>query len=67
MNKLFLVRLELKELRLTMDGYENQLKPQSIEQYNYFSREVGRIENGIKGLEKDKEVLKIRKSYIRER
>lgn len=58
MNKLFLVRLELKELRLTMDGYENQLKPQSIEQYNYFSREVGRIENGIKGLEKDKEVLK---------
>ncbi|AAP11983.1 hypothetical protein ACJTAD_15695 [Bacillus cereus] len=67
MNKLFLVRLELKELRLTMDGYENQLKPQSIEQYNYFSREVGRIENGIKGLEKDKEVLKKYENLILEK
>ncbi|MBB6447299.1 hypothetical protein [Bacillus benzoevorans] len=57
-NKLFLVRLELKELRKTMDGYEDQLKPQSMEQYNFFSREVGRIENSLKELEKDKEVLK---------
>ncbi|WP_283748506.1 hypothetical protein, partial [Bacillus cereus] len=50
-----------------MDGYENQLKPQSIEQYNYFSREVGRIENGIKGLEKDKEVLKKYENLILEK
>lgn len=57
-NKLFLVRLELKELRKTMDSYEDQLKPQSMEQYNFFSREVGRIENSIKELEKDKEVLR---------
>ncbi|MGE8000245.1 hypothetical protein ACQKOF_16470 [Lysinibacillus sp. NPDC093190] len=57
-NKLFLARLELKELRKTMDSYENQLKPQSMEQYNFFSREVGRIENSIKELEKDKEVLR---------
>ncbi|QIC49766.1 hypothetical protein GAG94_08555 [Lysinibacillus sphaericus] len=41
-----------------MDSYENQLKPQSMEQYNFFSREVGRIENSIKELEKDKEVLR---------
>lgn len=57
-NKLFLVRLELKELRQTMDTYEDQLKPQSMEQYDFFSREVGRIENSIKELKKDKEILR---------
>ncbi|WP_010094597.1 hypothetical protein [Ornithinibacillus scapharcae] len=41
-----------------MDSYEDQLKPQNLEQYNFFSREVGRIENSIKELEKDKEVLR---------
>lgn len=57
-SKLFLVRLELKELRNIMDSYEEQLKPQNLEQYNYFFRETGRLENSIKELEKDKEVLK---------
>lgn len=57
-NKYFLTRLELKELKKAMDSYEEQLKPQSMEQYNFFSREVGRIENSIKELGKDKEVLR---------
>src|SRR5699024_9257063 len=66
-NKLFLARLELKDLRKTMDSYEDQLKPQSMEQYNYFSREVGRIENSIKELEKDKEVLRKYENIIKEK
>lgn len=66
-NKLFLARLELKNLRETMDDYEDQLKPQSLEQYNYFSREIGRIENSIKELEKDKEVLKKYEILIKEK
>lgn len=56
-SKLFLTRLELKELKQTMNGYEEQLKPKNLEQYNYFSREIGRIENSITELGKDKEVL----------
>ena len=39
-SKLFLTQLELKELRNTMDSYEEQLKPQNMEQYNYFSRKL---------------------------
>ncbi|MBS4203528.1 hypothetical protein KHA88_05450 [Bacillus sp. FJAT-49754] len=50
-----------------MDSYEDQLKPQSMEQYNYFSREVGRIENKIKELEKDKEVLKKYENITKEK
>ncbi|HFJ9423023.1 TPA: AAA family ATPase [Bacillus paranthracis] len=66
-SKLFLTQLELKELRNTMDSYEEQLKPQNMEQYNYFSREVGRIENSIKELEKDKEVLKKYEKLVNEK
>ncbi len=66
-NKLFLIRLELKELRKTMNSYEDQLKPQSMEQYNYFSREVGRIENSIKELEKDKKVLRKYENITKEK
>ncbi|OXS72149.1 hypothetical protein B1B01_07075 [Priestia filamentosa] len=40
-----------------MNSYEEQLKPQNLEQYNYFSREIGRMENAIKELKKDKEVF----------
>lgn len=66
-NKLFLVRLELKDLKKTMDSYEKELKPQSMEQYSYFSREVGRIENSIMELEKDKEVLRKYENITKEK
>lgn len=66
-NKLFLARLELKELKKTMDSYEDQIKPQSMEQYNFFSREVGRIENSIKELGKDKEVVRKYENITKEK
>ncbi|NRF34941.1 hypothetical protein HRF58_09510 [Bacillus velezensis] len=50
-----------------MNSYEDQLKPQSMEQYNYFSREVGRIENSIKELEKDKKVLRKYENITKEK
>lgn len=66
-NKLFLARLELEDLKKTMDSYEKELKPQSMEQYSYFSREVGRIENSIIELEKDKEVLRKYENITKEK
>jgi ABC-type Mn2+/Zn2+ transport system ATPase subunit len=53
-NKLFLLEIEMKELKKNLDNFEEQLKPSKLEEYSYYSREVGRINNEIKQLEKDK-------------
>ncbi|WP_233414680.1 coiled-coil domain-containing protein [Thermaerobacillus caldiproteolyticus] len=55
--KLTSARLELKEIKNQMDEYEEALKPKNLEQYHYYSREIGRIQNTIKELEKDKEII----------
>jgi DNA repair exonuclease SbcCD ATPase subunit len=50
-------RFELKEIKIQMDEYEDSLKPKNLEQYAYYSREIGRISNISKELEKDKEII----------
>jgi len=55
--KLTSARLELKEIHSQMDEYEEDIKPKNLEQLLYFSREIGRISNSIKELEKDREIL----------
>lgn len=66
-SKLFLARLELKELKKAMDNYEEQLRPRNLEQYNFYSREIGRLENSIKELEKEKQVLKKYEDLLKEK
>ncbi|WP_312756055.1 hypothetical protein [Rummeliibacillus suwonensis] len=55
--KLIAARFELKEIKNQMDDYEDFLKPKNLEQYIYYSREIGRISNSSKELEKDKEII----------
>ncbi|PFM30999.1 AAA family ATPase [Bacillus cereus] len=55
--KLMASRFELKEIQNQMNEYEDSLKPKNLEQYAYYSREIGRISNSAKELEKDKEIL----------
>jgi chromosome segregation ATPase len=55
--KLTASRFELKEIKNQMDEYEDTLKPKDLEQYAFYSREIGRISNLSKELEKDKEIL----------
>lgn len=55
--KLTTARFELKEIKNQMDDYEDFLKPKNLEQYIYYSREIGRISNSSKELEKDKEII----------
>lgn len=66
-NKLFLVQLELKELKETMDNYEAELRPQNLEQYNFYSREIGRLKNIITELQKDKEIIKKYEKLLNEK
>ncbi|WP_281202202.1 AAA family ATPase [Cytobacillus kochii] len=55
--KLTTARFELKDIKNQMDEYEDSLKPKNLEQYAYYSREMGRISSLSKELEKDKEIL----------
>ncbi|WP_179877733.1 AAA family ATPase [Bacillus thuringiensis] len=55
--KLTSARFELKEIKYQMDEHEETIKPKKLEQYLYYSREIGRILNSIKELEKDKEII----------
>lgn len=55
--KLTSARFELKEIKSLMEDYEETLKPKNLEQYLYYSREIGRISNSAKELEKDKEII----------
>ncbi|MEH7387634.1 hypothetical protein V7147_19860 [Bacillus sp. JJ1521] len=55
--KLISARFELKEIKNQMDEYDDSLKPKTLEQYAYYSREIGRISNAIKELERDKEII----------
>ncbi|HDR6262670.1 TPA: hypothetical protein QCU39_002184 [Bacillus cereus] len=41
-----------------MNSYEEQLKPENLETYHYYSRELGSLENSLKELERDKQFLK---------
>ncbi len=55
--KLTAARFEQKEIKNQMDEFNDALKPKNLEQYVYYSREIGRISNSSKELEKDKEIL----------
>ncbi|GAB6427930.1 hypothetical protein bcgnr5378_13750 [Bacillus cereus] len=56
--KLISAKLDIEELKLIMNSYEEQLKPENLETYHYYSRELGSLENSLKELERDKQFLK---------
>ncbi|RDE32925.1 hypothetical protein DV713_13790 [Parageobacillus thermoglucosidasius] len=50
-----------------MDNYEAELRPQNLEQYNFYSREIGRLKNIITELQKDKEIIKKYEKLLNEK
>jgi len=56
-NKVVMAELEQAELKRMMDDFEEKLKPRSLQEYNFHSREVGKLQNTITHLNKDKEII----------
>ncbi|MEE3952812.1 AAA family ATPase [Peribacillus frigoritolerans] len=65
--KLTAARFELKEIKTQMDEYDDLLKPKNLEQYVYYSREIGRISNSSKELEKEKEIISKYETLVKEK
>jgi hypothetical protein len=56
-SKVVLAELEQAELKRNMDDFEEKLKPRNLQAYNFHSREIGRLQNVISQLNKDKEII----------
>lgn len=56
-SKVVLAELEQAELKKAMNDFEETLKPKNLQAYNFHSREIGRLENVVTQLKKDKEII----------
>lgn len=52
-----LAELEQAELKKAMNAFEEELRPKNLQAYNFHSREIGRLQNVITQLNKDKEII----------
>lgn len=56
-SKVVLAELEQAELKKAMNDFEEKLKPKNLQAYNFHSREIGRLQNVVIQLKKDKEII----------
>ncbi|WP_255258183.1 hypothetical protein [Bacillus sp. AFS018417] len=54
---LFIIKLDLLEIQKTIEDLQGDLKPYNYKRYHLISREIGRINNTINSLEKDREIV----------
>lgn len=66
-NKVVMAELEQAELKRTMDDFEEKLKPRSLQEYNFHAREVGKLQNAITHLNKDKEIIERYEKLLEEK
>lgn len=65
-NKLYIIKLDIKELQEYMNSIDLDLKPDFLREYSYYSNEVGRIKNILSTLEKEKITIKDKDSLEKE-
>lgn len=65
-SKVVLAELEQAELKKAMNDFEEKLKPKNLQAYNFHSREIGRLQNVITQLNKDKEIIQRYEKLIEE-
>ncbi|WP_033829727.1 hypothetical protein [Bacillus andreraoultii] len=56
-SNLFIVKLDLLEIQKTIEDFQGELKPYNLKEYHLVSREIGRINNTIINLQKDREII----------
>jgi hypothetical protein len=66
-SKVVLAELEQAEIKKTMNDFEMKLKPKNLQAYNFYSREIGRIQNVITQLKKDNEVIRKYEKLLKEK
>lgn len=56
-SKLFLLKLDVKEIQETLDELDTRLKPDYLKEYHFLSREIGRLNNEISNLTREKAII----------
>ncbi|MCE0453028.1 hypothetical protein [Brevibacillus sp. AF8] len=66
-NKVVLAELEQAELKRMMDDFEDKLKPRNLQEYNFHARQIGKLQNSITHLNKDKEIIERFEKLLKEK